>query len=291
MADTVLVTGGAGRLARALARRAADMATACPHNELDITDADSIARALGRHRPGCVINTAVVGVDLSEREPDLADRVNVVAPALLAAACARAEIPLLHISTDYVFGAETQRPWRETDPVSPINAYGRSKSEGEARVLEAGGHVVRVAWLFGDADDFLARILCSGRQELDVAADQLGSPTPIDEAAAHLLEFARAAMASAPDLPPLLHLAGTPAVSRADWVAVAADALAAQGGLPPRISPRPVGEIRPGLLLPRTSALDSGLAAARFGWRLDWRAASVARVRAPDFRGFLSESR
>jgi dTDP-4-dehydrorhamnose reductase len=153
--NKVLVAGGQGRLGRALGAVGGPRVVAVGRNVLDITDADTIARVLLAVQPAAVINAAVArGIELAEADPSDAQAINAVGPAKLAELCARASIPLIHISTDYVFGAETNRPWREDDPVSPVNVYGRTKADGERRVLavHARACVVRVAWLFGDGD-------------------------------------------------------------------------------------------------------------------------------------------
>jgi dTDP-4-dehydrorhamnose reductase len=134
-------------------------------SELDIADGGAVRSLLQRLRPVAVINAAgASAVETAETHPEAAWRDNVLGPGALAAACADGGVPLIHISTDYVFGGETDRPWREDDPVSPVNAYGRMKAEGEARVLDSPARacVVRVAWLFGDRQDFIARLLASG---------------------------------------------------------------------------------------------------------------------------------
>ena len=178
------------------------------------------------------------------------------------------------LSTDYVFGAATDRPWREEDPVSPINAYGRMKAEGEASALAAGGRVcvARVAWLFGDGEDFIARMLALGRArgEVTVAADQVGSPTPIGVLAERLLMLA-AWMAAGQPIPPILHLAGSPPVSRADWVAAGFAAAATRGETVPRLVRARLADFPDDAPRPAYSALDTTKAAALFGAPIDWR--------------------
>jgi dTDP-4-dehydrorhamnose reductase len=121
--NKVLVAGGRGRLGRALGAVGGPRVCVAGRDVLDITDADTIARALLEVRPAAVINAAVAsGIELAEADPSNAQAINAVGPAKLAELCGRAGIPLIHISTDYVFGAETNRPWREEDPVSPVNA-------------------------------------------------------------------------------------------------------------------------------------------------------------------------
>ena len=270
---TLLVTGGAGRLARALAARGGDGVTALPRAALDIGDAATVARVLAELKPSAVINAAAVS-SVDAADAARAHAVNAVAPGVLAAACAAAGAPLIHLSTDYVFGAATDRPWREDDPVSPINAYGRMKAEGEVRALAAGGRVcvARVAWLFGDGEDFIARMLAVGRAkgEVTVAADQIGSPTPIGILAARLLTLA-GWMAEGVATPEILHMAGSPPVSRADWVAAGFAAAAAWGETVPRLVRARLADFPDDAPRPAYSALDTTRATALFGSPIDWR--------------------
>jgi dTDP-4-dehydrorhamnose reductase len=279
----VLVTGGRGRLAQALAATSAEV-TALPRSRLDITQPDQIERELAAGGYSVVVNTAAMAaLEAAEAAPDHAFQVNTVGPGLLADACARRDIPLIHLSTDYVFGAPTGRPWREDDPVSPVNAYGRSKAGGEVQVLASGacGHVVRVAWLFGDDRDFISQMLRVGRREgqAAVADDQVGSPTPIGPLAERLLWLCRR-LASGEDAPRILHLVGSPPASRADWVAAAFDLLAETGIDPPPLRRVPMASFPSAVTRPNFSALDASAADALFGGPLAWRAGLADCIRA-----------
>lgn len=276
----VLVTGGAGRLARALRRAGREQVAAPPRAELDITDADVVARAIDLYRPAVVINPAAASrVDFADAEPEAAFAVNAVAPGRLAELCAARAIPLVHISTDYVFGGPIDRPWTEDDPVSPVQTYGRGKAEGERRVLATGGKVcvVRVAWLFGDGGDFIAGLLRRPDQAAPVriADDQVGSPTPIDLLAARLLDLA-GRMAQGADVPPILHIAGSPPVSRYDWVKAAFEGVAASGRTPPPLLPAKMADFPADSPRPHFNALDCSRADALFGGPINWRARAVA---------------
>jgi hypothetical protein len=181
--DGLVVVGGAGRLATAL-RSVCPTARMAPRRDLDVTDPESIAQALDRLEPAAVINTAAVAdVDRCEADPDLVFAVNAHGAGNLARRCAQLGVPLIHISTDYVFGAkEPRQPFTENDPTDPLSAYGRSKVLGETLLLEAAplACVARVAWLFGHEADFLHRML---RQAVAGAPlpvfRQTSSPTPI----------------------------------------------------------------------------------------------------------------
>jgi dTDP-4-dehydrorhamnose reductase len=271
----ILVTGGGGRLARALAAADPARVRAPPRARLDVTDAGAVAAALAEHAPAAVINAAA---DSSADCGEEARPVNAIAPGVLARACRAAGTPLIHISTDYVFGAATVRPWREDDPVSPVNRYGALKAEGEAAALGAGGRVcvARVAWLFGDGGDFIARILATAGPGDGVAVveDQVGSPTPIAPLAERLLRLADRVAAGAPT-PPILHLAGSPPVSRADWAEAAFEGLGRAGRPTPTLVRRPLESFSWAAPRPRFSALDCSRAEALFGSPLDWRPATA----------------
>jgi dTDP-4-dehydrorhamnose reductase len=273
--NKVLVAGGQGRLGRALGAVGGPRVVAVGRDVLDITDADTIARVLLAVQPAAVINAAVArGIELAEADPSDAQAINAVGPAKLAELCARASIPLIHISTDYVFGAETNRPWREDDPVSPVNVYGRTKADGERRVLavHARACVVRVAWLFGDGEDFIARLLSAGATGIvAVAEDQIGSPTPIYLAAERLLDLAELMIAGNPNVPPILHVAGSPPASRADWVMHFFEAIRRGEGRTPSLRPASLASFPSIASRPHFSALDCSLATSLFGSPLDWR--------------------
>ncbi len=213
-------------------------------------------------------------MEAAEAAPDLARAVNTVGPGLLAEICARRQIPYIHISTDYVFGAKRAKPWCENDLVSPVNVYGRSKSEGEARVTAAGGvaHIVRVAWLFGDDKDFIAGVLRQARLgSVLVAQDQIGSPTPLEPLVKRLLAMCRRLSEGDTSLPHILHLAGTPPVSRADWVYDALTLLQQSGIDTPPLRRAPMEFFPSSAVRPHFSALDCALSASIFGHAIEWR--------------------
>lgn len=271
----VLVTGGSGRLARALSQVGGETVRGFSRAELDITNVAAVQSTLDRLRPDVVINAAALSsVAAADTAPESAHAVNAIAPGIVARACKSLGIPLIHISTDYVFGAEARRPWRESDPVSPVNNYGRLKAEGERNVMAASDRacVVRVAWLFGDGEDFIANLLRGEPETVKVAYDQIGSPTPIFVLAGRLLALADR-MGAGEAIPPVLHLAGTPPVSRADWVAAAFDALQHAGRPTPELVRVPMTEFGGATPRPNYSALDCSLAAELFGEAIDWRTA------------------
>lgn len=273
MCIQVLVSGGNGRLARALSIIGGPRVHTLSHAELDVTDAIAFETVLTRLRPDVVINAAAISsVEASEIASDHTRAINALAPGRMAHACAQIGTPFIHISTDYVFGSATNRPWRESDPVSPINNYGRLKVEAERNVLAVseGVCVARVAWLFGDGKDFITHLLRGQDGIAKVASDQIGSPTPIFPLAKRLLELAER-MKERDAIPRILHLAGSPAVSRADWVDTAFQALQLAGRRTPKVLRVSMIDLGSAVQRPQYSALDCSLAAELFGGELDWR--------------------
>jgi dTDP-4-dehydrorhamnose reductase len=178
---TTLILGAGGMLGRALRREFPD-ARPLTHQELDLTDAAALSEAIA---PGVelVLNAAAdTRVDLAESDPGhLA--ANDRAVGTLAELCARVRARLVHVSTDYVFDGKGTRPYRETDPVDPVNAYGRGKRWGEERALASGADVlvIRTSWVFGTGGvNFPEAILKqaeAGVTEMKVVSDQSGRPT------------------------------------------------------------------------------------------------------------------
>lgn len=165
-------------------------------SDLDVSDRDAFPRVLAERRPDIVVNAAAyTAVDKAESESERAIAVNRDAVGFLAEACREHNVPLLHISTDYVFDGTKDGPYREDDPVSPLGVYGRSKLEGEERLRATlDRHVIlRTAWVFGaHGHNFVKTMLrlADTRDELSVVDDQRGCPTSAADIAAALLEVA-----------------------------------------------------------------------------------------------------
>jgi dTDP-4-dehydrorhamnose reductase len=186
-----LVTGCRGQLGSALRDLLRIQGVPCvgvAHADLDIADAAAVGALLSERRPAGVLNAAgFTHVDRCEREPGAAARGNAEGPAILAQACRVAGIRLVHVSTDYVFSGQGQRPYREDDPPAPRSTYGRTKLEGERAVLAASPSflVVRTSWVFGQGRNFVAAILDQAARRrsgelsgpLRVVDDQIGRPT------------------------------------------------------------------------------------------------------------------
>lgn len=191
-----LITGSAGMLgSRALAGAPEGVrAVGTGRGDGDLADrrtVDRLFRTLGPFR-GVLHAAGYTAVDRAEAEPETARRDNVETTRHLAAACADRGIPLLLVSSDYVFDGETARPYREEDPPRPLNIYGMTKLESE-RVAHAlhpkGTLVVRTAWLYGPGFPDRILALARERETLDVVDDQRGSPTSTAELVPALWEL------------------------------------------------------------------------------------------------------
>lgn len=181
----ILIFGAAGMLGT-------DLRTAAPPDvsvvgvdvqDVDISERTQVAAILEHSRPDWVLNAAAyTAVDRAESERALADAVNALGPQLIAEEAARRHIAMVHFSTDYVFPGTSVAPYREEDPVAPVNAYGQSKLLGERAVLATGAHalILRTQWLFGRAGKSFPGVMWQralARIPTRVVDDQFGRPT------------------------------------------------------------------------------------------------------------------
>ena len=181
----VLIIGGKGQLGQTLAQTVPDHihVTSLDLPEFDITNPENVVTVVGKEKPDLIINaSAYTAVDRAEEEPDLAFAVNAIGPENLAAASKKIDSRLIHISTDYVFDGTACTPYSPEAPCNPLGVYGKSKREGEIRILSVleTAVIVRTAWLYSrHANNFALTILrlLKERQALNVVADQVGTPT------------------------------------------------------------------------------------------------------------------
>lgn len=190
----LLITGSRGQLGAALlARPGRDARTGLDLPDIDIADAASVQTALDAAQPDCLVNCAAwTAVDAAETQPEACARVNTEGPRVLARACAERGVHLIHLSTDYVFNGDrpVPQPWRETDATDPRTVYGRTKRDGEAALVAAGGRftILRTAWLYGaHGKNFLKTMLrlalADPHREIRVVNDQYGCPTCAEDLA------------------------------------------------------------------------------------------------------------
>ena len=181
MMHPILVTGGTGQLASALAAAVGVVRVGRPDFNFDRPE--TVEAAFRAAAPRLVVNAAAyTAVDGAETDADAAYRANRDGPALLARLCAQADIPLIHVSTDYVFDGNKTDPYVETDPVAPQGVYGASKLAGENAVMASGAKaiILRTAWVYAaTGKNFVRTMLTVGktRPRLTVVGDQHGCPT------------------------------------------------------------------------------------------------------------------
>ena len=189
----LLVLGAGGQVGHELCRLAWPAGysiAALDRAGVDITEREKVFAAVARERPDIVVNAAAyTAVDRAESEPDIAWAGNCTGPANLAAACRDALIPLIHLSTDYVFDGSKPGAYREDDPVKPLGVYGKSKEAGDRAVRDAlPRHVIlRTAWVYSaHGRNFVRTMLRLGQERpvLRIVADQIGSPTSAGDIAA-----------------------------------------------------------------------------------------------------------
>ena len=275
---TILVTGGAGQLASALAAASASVRLV-GRPVFDFDAPHTIARVFHDAKPALVVNAAAyTGVDAAETDVDAAYRANRDGPAQLAALCAAAGVPLIHVSTDYVFDGTKGAPYTEADPVSPSGVYGASKLAGEQAVLASGAKaiILRTSWVHAHTGkNFVRTMLAVGktRDRLTVVADQRGCPTSAADLADAILAIAARVMNGWEDrFGGVFHAAGT---GDTTWhglaLAVFEDA-AAQGLSIPRVDPIATADWPTPARRPADSRLDCTRLAETVGVRLPhWR--------------------
>lgn len=283
---TILVFGKTGQVACEL--RAQAQLTALGRDEADLRDPEACEAAIVARAPTAVINAAAyTAVDKAEEEEALATQINGAASAAMARACAKRDIPFVHISTDYVFDGSGEAAWEANDRPAPVSAYGRSKLAGEEGVLAAGGRyaILRTSWVFSShGHNFLKSMLklSETRHELNVVADQIGGPTHAGAIAAACLEIAGELRAD-PSKAGIYHFSGMPDTSWAEF----ARAIFAEAGRNVTVHSIPTSEYPTVAIRPLNSRLNCGATHGAFGierpdWRSDLRVA-VRRILSKEY--------
>jgi dTDP-4-dehydrorhamnose reductase len=261
----LLLLGGTGQVGeefRALALPGDVEVVAPSRGALDLEDGQAIARVIAAKHWSAVINAAAyTDVDRAESEEAAAFAVNANAPARLAIETGRRGIPLVHISTDYVFDGRKGAPYVEQDAVAPLNAYGRSKLAGERGVSAANPRhiILRTSWVYSPfRKNFVRTIvrLATERERLSVVADQRGCPTAARDIAKACLDIAMRC-AAAPEQAPYgtYHFAGAGEATWFEFAKEIVDTAADRLGKAPQIVPIPTIEYP----TPAARALDTRL--------------------------------
>lgn len=286
----VLVPGGTGQLGKDLveAGASADVPVrAASSAELDVTSAGAAlegvtrlaqtARAEGR-TPVVINAAAYTAVDAAEEDENRAFAVNADGPRVLSAVCSSRRVPLIHVSTDYVFGGDATTPYEPDSPLGPRSAYGRTKAAGEDAVLGSGARawIVRTAWVYGEGGSnfvkTMARLAAEG-VDPSVVDDQRGSPTWTGDLAAGLLELASAIASGSAPTRRVLHCTGG---GETTWYGLARAVFEEVGADPDRVSPCTTAEFPRPAPRPAYSVLSNAA----------WRAAGLTPLR--DWRDALT---
>jgi len=241
---------------------------------IDITKGQSVRSVLGGiDAPLLLINCAAyTAVDKAESEPDAAFAANRDGPANLADECKKLGMPLIHISTDYVFNGKSKRPYKEEDAVDPLGVYGRSKWEGELAVRSrlAEHVIVRTSWLYGSrGQNFVKTMLRLGteREELKVVSDQYGCPTWAFDLAGCLVRIIQRALSGSGNVPwGTYHFCGEGITTWYDFAsAILEEVGVRQSSRIARVLPIPTSEYPTAAERPMYSALDCAKIRADFG--------------------------
>ncbi len=275
----ILIFGAGGQLGLELQRSAMQRAVpfaAFTRAEADITDAGAVSRALDEIRPAAVVNAAAyTKVDVAETEINAARLVNETGPGVIAAACASRHMPLIHISTDYVFDGEKSGAYVESDTVAPLGVYGRSKAAGEAavRATTVRHIILRTSWVYSEfGNNFLKAILrlSQDHDELRIVADQRGCPTSARDLAEAILRIAPE-LTDENNLYGTYHFAGTGATSWHGFATRIIEAQAQITGRHPRVTAITTSDYPTAARRPANSVLDCSLFERTFGFRAnDW---------------------
>lgn len=294
----VLVPGGRGQLGSDLARvfPAGTLVHAPGSSELDITDDDAVSDAAGSFaetaqdsglRPVVINAAAYTAVDMAEDDQARAADVNTRGAGALAAACRALALPLVHVSTDYVFAGDATVPYEPGDPAAPRTVYGHTKLAGERAVLKSGAQawVVRTAWVYGGRGKNFVKTMArleAERPTVSVVADQVGSPTWSADLARGLAELAGRVAAGRGPQRTVLHCTNS---GQTSWFEFARAIFTELGADPQRVQPCPTSDFPRPAPRPAFSVLsnrvwaDEGLTPLR-----PWREALAAAFAEISFR-------
>ena len=276
----IAVTGRSGQVVSAMSERAShgiELVT-LGRPKFDLADAGTVGPAIAAAAPDLIVSAAAyTAVDKAESEPDLARAVNGVAPGLIGEAAAALGIPVIHLSTDYVFAGDKPAPYVETDMTGPATTYGRTKLEGEERLAAATDNhlILRTAWVYSPfGGNFVKTMLrlAATRDEVRVVADQRGCPTSA-------LDIADAIFSLAPRLSDgeaprgVFHLVGSGETDWASFAAAIFEESSALGGPSARVVPITTAEYPTPAHRPANSRLSTGKLHTSYGLALpQWRA-------------------
>lgn len=282
----ILVTGGNGQLATSLAHRGGARIARVGRPDFDFERPETLDATLAAYAPSAVVNAAAwTAVDLAETEVAAAEAANRDGPVRLAVLCAERNIPFIHVSTDYVFAGDKGAPYLETDPVSPETVYGRTKAEGEARIMALNPRaiILRTSWVYSaHGKNFVRTMINAGAKNptLRVVGDQHGNPTSADDLADAILAILALIARDGwkDDYAGLYHACGT---GEATWHKLAVTALeraAHHGQVMPEVTAIPTTAWPTPARRPADSRLDNSKLERVFGVRMPQWQSSVHRT-------------
>lgn len=279
----IAVTGQHGQVAQALQALgpqwgATVVCLARP--EIDLADDRDLLEPFRRVEPDVIVSAAAyTAVDRAESEPDLARAINARAPARIAAAASALKVPLIHLSTDYVFDGTKTSPWSETDVPGPVSVYGATKLAGERAVLATASDcvVLRVAWIYSPfGNNFVKTMvrLAGTNDAVRVVDDQHGAPTSAQSVAAGVLQVASNLLAEPrrAELRGVFHMGAAGETTWAGFAEAIFEGIAARGGRRVSVIPIPTTDYPLPARRPHNSVLNSAKLAALHGVALEhWR--------------------
>ena len=251
----ILVFGKTGQVSQEL-RKNKDI-LCLNRMQADLSDPLSCHKAIVKYNPTAVINAAAyTAVDRAEEEEDLANVINGEAPSAMAKTCAKINIPLVHISTDYVFDGEKGSVWQTSDTTNPQNAYGRSKLKGEKAIVASGCTyaILRTSWVISPYGTNFVKAMLSlseTKDRLTVVDDQIGGPTCARDIAQACKIIAQI-LINRPEKSGIYHFSGTPDVSWSDFAKIIFE----QAGRKTAVTPIKTVEYPTPALRPRNSRLN-----------------------------------
>lgn len=287
------VTGTEGQVVRSLIERGflrGHDVIALGRPQLDLAKPDTVAQALGECGADAIVSAAAyTAVDKAESEPEIALAINSAGAGAVAEAAARLGVPLVHLSTDYVFNGTLNRPYVESDPTEPLGIYGATKLAGESAVMAAHTSncaILRTAWVYSPFGANFAKTmlrLAAERDELGVVSDQIGNPTSALDIADGVLAVAERMVAdNSPELRGVFHMTASGETNWAGFAEAIFAESARLGGPSARVRPITTQEYPTPASRPANSRLDCALLAKVHGVALpDWRGATgviVARL-------------
>lgn len=281
--ENILITGASGQVGYELTaylNRCGFNAVGLSRSQLDITDIDSLGQAIKTHDPQIIINPAAyTNVDGAETDIDMACKVNRDGPENLAVLCKNHNVPLIHISTDYVFDGSKTTPYNESDTPNPIGEYAKSKYEGEIAVGKNMNDylILRISWVFGIyGKNYVKSVLnwAKTKDRLNIVDDQIGSPTYVSHLCGAIAFLLKKYFNEKTLKWGLYHYCGLPTVTRYNFTKIIVEEGLKWGFLEkaPELTPVPSTFFPTPAKRPQNSSMDCSLIWETFGiYQKEWR--------------------